>query len=173
MKKFTHLFALVFAVVTLASLAGCNDDDDNNNNNNNPTNSVEAKIATDATIATPADWKSASVTAVLNNGVTTITAVGTDGSQLTITLPDDATGTYNLSASGGTSVIYMEDPIAAGTNPNLIFYDIDGTGSVVITKFDKTNKKISGTFQFQVMRMLSGVRRYFTLGEISDVTYTE
>ncbi|OWY20856.1 hypothetical protein C7N43_35555 [Sphingobacteriales bacterium UPWRP_1] len=173
MKKFTHLFFLLFAVVTMASLAGCNDDDDNNNNNNNPTNSVEAKIATDANLTNPDDWKSASVTAVLNNGVTTITAVGTDGSQLTITLPDDATGTYNLSASGGAGVIYMEDPIAAGTNPNLIFYGIDGSGSVAITKFDKTNKKISGTFQFQAMRLLSGVRRYFTLGEITDITYTE
>lgn len=173
MKKFAPLSFLLFVTLTLASLAGCNKDDDDNNNNNTVTNTVEAKIATDTNIGSPTDWKSASAFAVVASGITTITAVGTDGSQLIITVPNTTTGTNNLSASGGTGVIYMEDPIAAGTNPNLIFLGIDGSGSVAISKFDTGAKKISGTFQFQVMRQLSGLRRYFTLGEITNVTYTE
>jgi hypothetical protein len=174
MKQFARFFLILFVSFAMISIASCKeDDDDDDNNNNNPANSVEAKIATDSNIANPTDWKSASVSAVVVNNITTITAVGTDGSQLIITLPVDATGTYALNASNSSSptVIFTEDPVASGTNPNLLFYGVDGSGSVAITKYDKTNKKISGTFQFQTIRLLSGVRRYFTLGEITDVPY--
>ncbi|HRI27443.1 MAG TPA: DUF6252 family protein [Chitinophagales bacterium] len=173
MKKFLRFFLSLFILSAMLGLAACTDDDDDDDNNNPPTttNSVTAKIATDATINSPSDWKSSSVTGTLTNNITAITAVGTDGSQLIITIPGDATGNYPLNSSSGATVIYTEDPVAAGTNPNLIFYGIDGSGNVNITKFDKTNKKISGTFQFQTIRLLSGVRRYFTSGEIKDVSY--
>lgn len=174
MKKFARFFLILFVSLAMISITSCEEDEpDDNNNNNNPANSVEAKIADDSNIANPEDWKSSSVTANLVNNITTITAVGTDGSQLIITIPGDATGTYPLNISSGShaTIVFAEDPVAAGANPNLLFYGVDGSGSVVITKYDKTNKQISGTFQFQVIRLLSGVRRYFTLGEITDVTY--
>ena len=88
------------------------------------------------------------------------------GSSLIVTVNGTSVGTYNLALTAfDCSAAYtksVSEPIPYASI----------TGTVTISKVDATNKKVSGTFEFSMLRNLSD-NIQITKGSFTDIAYTE
>jgi len=104
-----------------------------------------------------------------NTNVFVIVGTDTDGKVLTITIRGDQKGTYTSS----TSLDSLSAQVGAIWKPNSNEY-LSNKGTVEITEIDTTDKKISGTFNFDVINT-SDITDGFsvTSGKFSNLGYTE
>jgi hypothetical protein len=112
-----------------------------------------------------------SITRVAQNFSTYVVIVGTDlsGKTITITVNATAEGTYQLSLTPPATqcgAVYKTTPTASTTDAY-----ISSSGNVVLTKFDKTNKLISGTFDFVLRHDLSGNTVTIANGKFTDLKF--
>lgn len=113
-----------------------------------------------------AAWNSVSRVTQYYDNKFIITGTSMDGKVIIITIFGDTQGTYNLQVgeleSGAT---YSPSVLSSVIYASL-------SGSVVLTKVDKDNKKISGTFQFTAAKANELTNQIsITNGEFSDLTY--
>lgn len=98
-----------------------------------------------------------------------ITGTSLDGKILAVTIRASEVGVYNTS-------IELENPsskVGAAWRANSENYVSNG-GTVELTKVDKTNKKISGTFNFTLINP-PGLTEVFSIteGKFDQLSYTE
>ncbi len=136
-KSKIYLCVMVLAII--ATFNSCKKDSESN-----PFGTLTAKI-------NGTDWKSNARVSVLTNGILTITAytgvVTGSGEVMIITVNGDQTGNYQLNVLAGLvqcGAIYKKSTNATGPD----MYE-STTAKVIITEFDKVNKRLSGTFEYK------------------------
>lgn len=99
-----------------------------------------------------------------------ITGTSLDGKVLSVTIRASEVGTY-------TTSIELEDPsskVGAAWRAHSENF-VSNSGTVELTKVDKTKKKISGTFTFTMINPTSGLTEVFSIteGKFDQLSYTE
>lgn len=134
MKRF-----VIYVFVALTFIAGSCKKDSNDDDTPAATTKMSCKVGGTA-------WNSSiRITQKVDNKFF-ITGTSMDGKIITITIIGDTPKTYNL-ATGQVEFAATYSTSATATD---IYTAISGT--VVLTKVDATNKKISGTFQFSALK---------------------
>lgn len=153
--KLSKLLGLLFIGLTL--LSSCKKD------NTTPAGTLSVKLD-------GSTWSNTLATATILNGMTNISALGTNGDALTITLSAETAGTYTLSTTSAHASAYVLDQ--TGTSSAFTSNgSTSGGGRVVITEIDEANKTISGTFEFDVVRPTTQESHSFTEGVFSKIPY--
>lgn len=153
MKKFFRMLtALCLSGTILMAFDGCKKSDDSNDNSACPDKQVTATI--------DGSFQSCTVVASNNTYYTQIHAmsdatVSANFKQIIIQFWGDTVGTYALGDASTTGVGTGTYAIGAPT-PDQYQTDATHSGTITITKADKTAKLISGTFSF------TGVKKYPT-----------
>jgi hypothetical protein len=155
MKKLKFL-SLLMAVVAL--MTACNKDDDK---------TEESGISVQYDGVT---WKSTNVSAAYasDSDETVISgANATFGEQIVLSFSGSNTGSLPITES-------IESPIISfslgQTGTFTTLFSDNPTGEVVITKFDKEKKLISGTFHCKA-EDIDGVEKEFTNGTFTNISY--
>lgn len=112
--------------------------------------------------------------AIRENGTITIHGANTDRKSMTISVADSGIHSYRLSNTSLTNIGVFEDslviPIAAWTTNQ---WFVDGIyGDLNITRIDTVAKRMSGTFNMNVVRTLDGMTRTITSGVFNNIPYT-
>lgn len=114
------------------------------------------------------NWASFTRLTVLTGTTFVITGTSVTGEVVIITIYGDALKTYELkTGSMECNASYKATPTASSED---IF--IATSGSVTLTKVDKTSRKISGKFQFAVSK-LNLDSKIISNGVFNDLEYTE
>jgi hypothetical protein len=114
------------------------------------------------------NWEASVRVTSLTNGVFVITGTSATSQVLAVTINGDATGTYELGIGNAKcAATYKESALATDAN----IY-VSASGKVTLTKVDKTNKTISGTFEFIIARSLTDTKTV-TAGQFNDLSYTD
>lgn len=115
------------------------------------------------------EWMGLAPKGILTSGVLTIASTSLDGKAIDITIKGAATGTYELNP------ILLKAQCGAVYKPSLLNSQeaslISATGKVVITKFDTSKKRVSGTFEFNLTNTAGAIGQ-ITKGTFNDVSYT-
>jgi hypothetical protein len=131
-------------------------------------NTVPTKMS--ATISGK-QWESLTRTTILqtNSNVFVITGVSLSGEVLAVTIYGSTPGTYDL-----TIAIPIKAQCAGSYMPSVASSDVylSSTGTVVLSKVDKTARKISGTFSFTLNKTISDTKSV-TNGVFNDLLYEE
>lgn len=98
-------------------------------------------------------WQCILPVIVVENGKMVITGTSLDGRTLVITVNGINPGTYQLSAAEGLAQCAALYKGSLHASDDDAFASIDG--SVVLTKVDQVNNRVSGTFQFSCFRNLT------------------
>ena len=114
-------------------------------------------------------WTALSRVTTLQGTTLLVNGTGSLGSDvLNITVPSAGVGTFNLSTvqpiSAQFSATYTNDT----GNTDSLYTATSGT--VTITKFDQTNKRVSGTFSFTA-RNLAMATKTITEGTFTELEY--
>lgn len=163
MKKNLTLYLIIFL---LAALSSCKKSDDSSSSS---ATSFTGKVD-------GSSWTAKDIGATFMYGILTVTGKSSTGASIIIRLqpyPDHETDApYNMFPESENNVLmYMEkdnDP-AYATNQ---FSPSAQPGMVTLTKFDKTNKKVSGSFTVKVKRILDGKEKTIT-ATFENVTYSD
>lgn len=113
------------------------------------------------------NWTSAGRVTTLQSNVFVITGTSLAGEVIIVTINGSEEGEYKQAlnpVSAGCVGVYKASTIASAEDT----YS-STKGEVVLTKVDKTNKKISGSFEFTVG--LTDVKQ-ITEGKFEDLNYT-
>lgn len=158
LKSFTLLFILAISL-----FCSCSDTD---------SDGVPDIIENDKMTATinGQNWVTVTRVTVIKQGKIIITGTSLSGQSLVITINGTDAGTYTLSAlppKTQCGAVYKETATASTADA---FYSVSGT--VVITNLDLTNKILSGTFNFEMIKDLSGTTISITNGKINDIKFT-
>jgi len=158
---------LYFLMVILAvSVMACGKDDKEEetpspNNPNNPNNPVTDTLMTSKVDG--ASW-TGSNRFITNNPATTLTLMGIDtvqGTRITISFTGTfAAGTYGIGQ--GYAVEYR-------TDTGVIYSAING--SVIFTKFNTTDRVVSGTFSCTVKENNANTTKEITNGKFENLKY--
>ena len=98
-----------------------------------------------------------------------LTGTSTDGKILAVTIKGAEIGTYTSS----TSIDSLSAQVGAAWRANGKNY-VSKEGRVEITKLDKTNKKISGTFSFKILNANDLAEQIsVTSGKFDNLSYTQ
>lgn len=153
MKK---LFISIAAIYVLFFASSCSKDSDGIFSNQ-----MSAKIG-------GTEWTALLPTGVFSNESFAITGTSLTGETIVITIKGDTTGTYNLSVLPvKTECLGTYKATVDATTEDTY---VSTTGSVVLTKVDKSQKLISGTFSFYVANQAFAVKQ-ITNGTFTNVTY--
>ncbi len=150
-KIFFNEIILITAVVIL--LSGCKKNDSPTSSQSN-TNSQSLTCKVDGNDWTPNAPNSPVVAGYISGNLTLAATVvkGTTGEQMTIMVINlNNTGTFNLGYVVGNS--YASFTRTASTSSETFMTDNSNTGTIQITKLDKTAKNITGTFTFKAKSM--------------------
>jgi hypothetical protein len=113
-------------------------------------------------------WQTISRVTVLQNGIFNITGTSIDGKILNITIKGDQEGTYQLGLTSlQCGAVYKQ---SATTSTDDAFASV--TGNVVLTDVNTTDHKISGTFEFSLMKELTLTPMTITDGKFENLFYT-
>ena len=154
MKLFLKIVCIVFITISVAS---CNKD------------SSSASVKMGASIDGKS-WNSSVRVAVLQGNIFTITGTSLTGEIIAITINGETTGAYSLSLLPPVAGCAASYKASYTTSTADIWGSI--TGKVVLTKVDKTNKLISGTFEFSLaLPVISLVTKSITQGQFNDLQY--
>lgn len=160
MKKL-KLLSLLMAAVALMTACNKDDNDDKDNNTGESGISVQYDGKT---------WKSTIVAASYSTDadLTVITGANpSTGEQIILSFSGSITGTLAITEpTGGPAISFSMGQ--SGSFSTLI--SDNPTGEIVITKFDKEKKLISGTFQFKA-EDIDGVDKEFTNGTFTNISY--
>ncbi len=171
MKNFSFLFVLSLLVSSLCFTACSEDSDPNTDPDPDPivTNVLTATLTDQS--GTASDWVATGIAATVTGNAIQILAETADGSLLDIEFNADAAGIFAFNT--GASAVFTEDTETSNANGNRTFGSKEGTGSIIITEFNTTDKSLTGTFSLDVIHGLSGTTYYLTDGVITNVSYTE
>ena len=117
------------------------------------------------------EWMGLAPKGVLTSGVLTIASTSLDGKAITITVNGDKEGTYDLDLTllkSQCGIVY-KPIIANGEETSSL---IGNQGKVVITKFDTSKKRVSGTFEFTLANTALTATAQITKGTFNDVSYS-
>lgn len=156
MKKLKFLSLLLAGVVLMTA---CNKDD-----KDDKTEESGISVQYDGTT-----WKSTIVTAAYfsDSDETLITgANASTGEQIILSFSGSITGTLAITTSDGPIISFSMGQ--SGSFSTLI--SDNPTGEIVITKFDKEKKLISGTFHCKA-EDIDGVDKEFTNGTFTNISY--
>jgi hypothetical protein len=157
MKKLKFLALLMIAITVFAA---CNKDD-NDDNTEETGMSVEYDGKT---------WKSTTVAASYTETMDLIVITGLNsntGQQLIISFTGSLPATHPISSSDESPSISLN----LGLSGTFSTITTDNpTGEIVITKFDKEKKLISGTFRCKAAEF-DGTEMEFTNGKFTNITY--
>jgi len=157
MKKLKFL-SLLLAVVAL--MTACNKDEKDD----------ETEISGMSVEYDGTTWKSTIVTASyssVSDAVVITGANATSGEQIVLSFIGSTAGTLAITQPAGGPVASFS--LSIGTFST--FFPNYPTGEIVITRFDKEKKLISGTFHCKTENM-NGVEKEFTNGIFTNVSYT-
>lgn len=201
MKKNSHKFrTLTFLLTTIffLNLTSCgkkDSSDDSNDDNNNTTttaSNMTAKVDGDSWSAYYGVYGGSSPAGYAyvtdnGNGTYQISILGFRYSYTNSTFSGwdeisvsvynvSGEGTYDLSASSSVygQGIYFSAPTTSFVDYVAFSTDTVNTGTLVITSFDYTNKKISGTFSFDAKEYAPVDSNYvvsLTEGKFTDLTW--
>lgn len=115
------------------------------------------------------EWGTILPVTVLTNNKFIITGTSISGAIINIDIDGDTKGTYAVSLSAVQFVATYKASITATAED--IYACTSGT--VELTKVDKTAKKISGTFQFTLKKDLTQETISVTNGTFTDISYNE
>ena len=115
------------------------------------------------------EWVGIAPKGILTGGVLTIASTSLDGKAVTITVNGDKEGTYELNP------LLLKTQCGAVYKPSLLNSEeaslISSNGKVIITKFDTSKKRVSGTFEFNLTNSAGAIGQ-ITKGTFSDVSYS-
>ena len=118
-----------------------------------------------------------SITRVTNHydttGVFLITGTSTEGQVIAITIKGDEAGEYTSS----TSIDSLSAQVGCVWQPDASSptedYFLSTSGKVVISSVDTTEKRISGTFEFELINTNLSATKSITEGKFSNLKYSE
>jgi hypothetical protein len=114
-------------------------------------------------------------TATFSQGFATISGIGTNGQEVSITLNDTVIGLYALNQTSSSLAIYANldsvGTFAYSTNQGTDTSQAGGT--VYVTALDVVNKTISGIFSFKVYRSSDGSEKNITNGVFYNIPYVD
>jgi hypothetical protein len=122
-------------------------------------------------------WQAAdsTQTAIVSNGLVTISGISADGQEISITLNDTVIGVYGLNQSSPSLAIYANlDSVgsyAYSTNQGSDTSQAGGT--VNVTALDVANRTISGIFSFKAYRNSDGTQKDITAGVFYNIPYVD
>ena len=122
-------------------------------------------------------WEAADSTesAVVSQGLVTISGISADGQEISITLNDTVIGLYMLNQTSASLAIYANLDSVGGyaysTNQGIDTSQAGGT--VNLTAINAVNRTISGTFNFKVYRNSDGTRKDITAGFFYNIPYQD
>jgi hypothetical protein len=114
-------------------------------------------------------WQCVLPVIVIENDKMIITGTALDGKTIIITVNGIANGTYQLSATAGLAQCAALYKGSLGASDDDAYVSVEG--SVVLTKVDQINKRVSGTFQFSCFRNLTE-NVLISLGQINNAKIT-
>ncbi len=102
-----------------------------------------------------------------------ISGTSTDGQVIVITVMGDATGTYTSSTaidslSAQVGAVWQPDASSPTTNNY-----VSQSGTVTLSTVDTQNKKVSGTFSFDLVNTNLSTQKSITEGKFTDLSYSE
>jgi hypothetical protein len=164
MKTTILRYCLLAATVMLAP--SCKDDKEDNK----PSNSTPVPVVPLKSKINGANWASDQVVARFQiiGGEKVITVTAASGNITMSLLTPDAVGSYNSTTSTVVSGSVVEKQ---ATNDHVWTSQYGGDATIAITKLDRTNKLVSGTFTFTAKPMSSGT----ALGDkkVTDGSFTD
>ncbi len=104
--------------------------------------------------------------AILAGGVTIINGISADNKVITIQLNDTIVGTYTVDSTAASLAAFVDNnssntfPYSTNQSSNT---GLAG-GTIIVTTIDKTNKTISGSFQYNAYRLLTS--RWYKLLQV-------
>jgi hypothetical protein len=130
-----------------------------------------------ATIDDSVSWQAAdsTQTAIISQGLITISGISADGQEISITLDDTVVGQYTLNQTSTSLAIYANlDSVgsyAYSTNQGSDTAQAGGT--VTVTAVNLVDRTISGVFNFKVFRNSDGTRKDITAGVFYNIPYVD
>jgi hypothetical protein len=113
-------------------------------------------------------WETITRVTVLQDGRFVITGTSVSGKILVITINGDREGTYELGlTSAACGAVYKE---SATTSTEDAFVSV--TGKVILTSVNSSQNKISGTFEFSLLRELTSTPMTVSDGKFDNLFYT-
>ena len=122
-------------------------------------------------------WEAADSTqsAVVSQGLVTISGISGNGQEISITLNDTVVGLYVLNQTSASLAIYANLDSVGGyaysTNQGSDTSQAGGTVNVI--SIDPVNRTISGIFDFKVYRNSDGTQKDITSGVFYNIPYTD
>jgi hypothetical protein len=114
-------------------------------------------------------------TAVVSQGLVTISGISTDGQEISITLNDTVVGLYVLNQTSASLAVYANlDSVgsyAYSTNQGADTAQAGGT--VNVTAINPVDRTISGIFSFKVFRNSDGSQKDITAGVFYNIPYAD
>lgn len=118
------------------------------------------------------DWSPSAVTAIVSNNLIMIGGETDYGQSMVLSLRASKEGTYYLNnATGFSMATFKQDvdlPRVFTTNG-----EAKGGGTLIISKLDTVNHKISGSFSFLLVDPQTGYERNITAGVFTDIKYQD
>jgi Family of unknown function (DUF6252) len=130
-----------------------------------------------ATIDDSVSWEAAdsTQTAIISQGLVTVSGISADGQEISITLDDTVVGQYTLNQTSTSLAIYANlDSVgsyAYSTNQGSDTAQAGGT--VTVTAVNMVDRTISGIFNFKVFRNSDGTQMDITAGVFYNIRYVD
>ncbi|KAA9325424.1 DUF6252 family protein [Adhaeribacter soli] len=166
MKTNILRYCLLAATIILAP--SCKDDKEDNK----PSNNTPAPVVPLISKINGANWASDQVVARFQiiGGEKVITVTAASGNITMSLIAPEAVGSYNSTTTTVLSGTIVEKQ---ATSEHMWTTENGGDATIAITKLDRTNKKVSGTFTFTAKPMSSGTAlgdKKVTDGSFTDIT---
>jgi hypothetical protein len=122
-------------------------------------------------------WEAADSTqsAVISQGLVTISGISADGQEISITLNDTVVGLYVLNQTSASLAVYANLDSVGGYaySTNQGSDTAQAGGTVDVTAIDPVNRTISGIFDFKVFRNSDGTQKDITAGVFYNIPYID
>jgi hypothetical protein len=114
-------------------------------------------------------------TAIVSQGLVTISGISADGQEISITLNDTVVGLYVLNQTSASLAVYADLDSVGGYaySTNQGSDTAQAGGTVDVTSFDQANRTISGVFNFLVYRNSDGTQKDITSGVFYNIPYVD
>lgn len=130
-----------------------------------------------ATIDDSVSWEAAdsTQTAIISQGLVTISGISADGQEISITLDDTVVGVYFLNQTSTSLAIYANlDSVGSyAYSTNQGADTAQAGGSVTVTAVNMVDRTISGVFSFKVFRNSDGTQQDITAGVFYNIPYVD
>ncbi len=114
-------------------------------------------------------------TAVVSQGLVTVSGISTDGQEISITLNDTVVGLYVLNQTSASLAVYANlDSVGSyAWSTNQGSDTAQAGGTVNVTAINTVNRTVSGIFSFKVYRNSDGSQKDITAGVFYNIPYAD